>query len=136
MININDIDSIINKLEEDVKITDEKNKISKLKTSESQRRANQKYKERIKNENPELYKERLRKYGYKQFLKKKDDPEFRAKNREHAKRYYEKNKQQISQKRKQEYKLKKLKLKKENLNDELKFNLDKNDIDLEKSDLK
>lgn len=104
MIKLEDIDNLINKIEKDVVIEDPE---KKAKTSEAQKRANEKYRNKIKKENPELYKERLRKYGYKQFLKKKDTEEYKIKSREYAKKYYYKNAEKISIQRKEQYNKKK-----------------------------
>jgi hypothetical protein len=78
--------------------------IPKKKRTEAMIRAQKKYYNKIKNEFPEKYRERNKQYAKKQYEKNKEKPEFMENNRQNVKKYYDSNKELISQKRKDYYK--------------------------------
>jgi len=79
------------------------NTLPKKKRSEAMIKAQKKYYEKIKNEQPEVYSARNKKYAKIQYERNKQKPDFAENNRKNVKAYYYRNKEVISQKRKDYY---------------------------------
>lgn len=85
-------------------------------TSEAQKKATKKYMNKLKEEQPERYKNMIRAASKRVYLRNKQNPEYVEKNRQTVKEYYEKNKEEILKKRKEYYKVKKESIKNNNNN--------------------
>ena len=75
----------------------------KKKRTEAMIKAQKKYYLKIKNEHPEIYKARNKKYAKIQYSKNKQKEGFIEQNRANVKEYYNNNKDLISEKRKKYY---------------------------------
>ena len=84
--------------------SNEDNIVKNKTRSEAMIRAQKKYYQKIKNEQPEVYRERNKRYAKIQYEKNRSNPDFAEINRRNVKKYYDNNKEKISEKRKEHYK--------------------------------
>lgn len=80
------------------------NSLVKKKRTDAMIKAQKKYYEKIKLEQPETYKARNKKYAKIQYQRNKKKDNFMETNRQNVKKYYENNKEMVSMKRKEYYK--------------------------------